>query len=49
VDVVLKIYEGLPHAFYICPDLPASVQYFQSMVDWIEQLLPKVSSKNIAG
>jgi len=41
VDVVLRIYAGLPHAFYVHPGLPPSIQYFQSMVDWIEQLVSR--------
>ncbi|KAH8648237.1 lipase esterase family protein [Ilyonectria robusta] len=49
VDVTVKIYEGLPHAFYIYPDLPPSGQYFQTMVDWIEHLLSNSNSNSVTG
>ncbi|EFX06321.1 lipase esterase family protein [Grosmannia clavigera kw1407] len=45
VDVVLNVYKGLPHAFYIYPDLPPSARYTQSVVDWIEQLLAKTGGQ----
>lgn len=48
VDTILKVYGGLPHAFYVHPDLPQSARYFQSMVDWIDQLLGKTSSDGSA-
>ncbi|KAH7142123.1 lipase esterase family protein [Dactylonectria macrodidyma] len=37
VHVELKVYPGMPHAFYIYPDLEPSQEYFQTMVDWIRQ------------
>ncbi|QKX57330.1 uncharacterized protein TRUGW13939_04442 [Talaromyces rugulosus] len=35
VSTVLKVYPGLPHAFYIYPQLPSTAVYLQTMVDWI--------------
>ncbi|KAH8896920.1 lipase esterase family protein [Thozetella sp. PMI_491] len=46
VDVSLKIYPGLPHAFYVYPNMAVCADYFQSMVDWIENLSSGVSSGN---
>ncbi|KAH8714616.1 lipase esterase family protein [Ilyonectria robusta] len=37
VNITLKIYPGMPHAFYVYPDLEPSVEYFEAMVDWINQ------------
>ncbi|KAM5370013.1 hypothetical protein ACJZ2D_008696 [Fusarium nematophilum] len=37
VNVELRVYPGMPHAFYIYPDLEPSREYFQTMVDWIGQ------------
>ncbi|KAK5371361.1 hypothetical protein LTR67_005368 [Exophiala xenobiotica] len=42
VPVTVKMYSGLPHAFYIHPTLPETAEYFQSMVDWIEATVAKV-------
>jgi len=39
VSVMVKLYPGLPHAFYIHPNLPESSEYFQVMVDWIHGIL----------
>ena len=33
VDVALKLYPGLPHGFYIYPDLESTIEYYQTMVD----------------
>lgn len=38
VDVVLNVYKGLPHAFYMYADLPPAARYNQAVVDWIEQV-----------
>ncbi|KAI9745056.1 MAG: hypothetical protein M1818_001334 [Claussenomyces sp. TS43310] len=37
VPVTLKIYPGMPHAFYAHPQLPPSIEYLQTMVDWIRR------------
>ncbi|KAJ9145078.1 Lipase esterase family protein [Pleurostoma richardsiae] len=37
VDVTLKVYPGMPHAFYVYPELKSSVEYFQAIVDWIDR------------
>ncbi|KAH7385685.1 lipase esterase family protein [Pyrenochaeta sp. MPI-SDFR-AT-0127] len=37
VNVMLKVYPGMPHAFYIYPDLGPSVEYLETMVQWIEE------------
>jgi hypothetical protein len=39
VDVVLKLYPGLPHGFYIYPNLGATIDYYQTMVNWIQGLV----------
>jgi hypothetical protein len=36
--VTVKMYPGLPHAFYIHPNLPETSEYFQTMVDWINHI-----------
>jgi hypothetical protein len=35
VPTIVKVYPGLPHAFYIYPQLPSTAVYLQTMVDWI--------------
>ncbi|KAH8703863.1 lipase esterase family protein [Talaromyces proteolyticus] len=35
VSTTLRIYAGLPHAFYIYPQLPSTAVYLTTMVDWI--------------
>lgn len=42
VPVTLKVYTGMPHAFYIHPELQDTVDYLQTMVDWIKQLVEPV-------
>ncbi|KAH7134491.1 lipase esterase family protein [Dactylonectria estremocensis] len=37
VHVELKVYPGMPHAFYIYPNLEPSREYFQTMIDWMKQ------------
>ncbi|OQU97177.1 hypothetical protein CLAIMM_03152 [Cladophialophora immunda] len=44
VPVTVKVYSGLPHAFYIHPNLQETSEYFQTMVDWINQLLGERST-----
>ncbi|KAJ3530541.1 hypothetical protein NM208_g9281 [Fusarium decemcellulare] len=39
VEVTLKLYPGLPHAFYIYPNLEPSIEYLESMVEWIDKIL----------
>ncbi|KAL3471490.1 alpha/beta hydrolase fold-domain-containing protein [Aspergillus californicus] len=36
--VKTKIYPGLPHAFYVFPDLEATPTYFNTIVEWINFL-----------
>ncbi|KAI9811857.1 MAG: hypothetical protein M1827_005208 [Pycnora praestabilis] len=38
VAVELKIYKGLPHGFYMFPQLKASAEYWQNVVAWIKEL-----------
>ncbi|KAL3458859.1 alpha/beta hydrolase fold-domain-containing protein [Aspergillus heterothallicus] len=38
VPVKTKIYPGLPHAFYLFPDLKETPTYFNTIVDWINFL-----------
>ncbi|CAK7232066.1 hypothetical protein SCUCBS95973_008136 [Sporothrix curviconia] len=38
VATTLKIYPGMPHAFYVYPDLEPSQQYFDTVVEWIASL-----------
>lgn len=44
VDVTLKVYPGMPHAFYVYPDLEPSIEYLESMVEWIDKILHKGDS-----
>jgi hypothetical protein len=37
ITTTLKVYPGLPHAFYVYPELKTSREYLQTMVDWIEE------------
>ncbi|PMD33045.1 lipase esterase family protein [Hyaloscypha variabilis F] len=46
VPVTLKVYTGMPHAFYIHPQLQDSIDYLQTMVDWIRQLVGPVDNPN---
>lgn len=46
VPVTLKVYSGMPHAFYIHPQLQDSIDYLQTMVDWIRQLVGPVEGLN---
>ncbi|CAK7205367.1 hypothetical protein SEUCBS139899_008137 [Sporothrix eucalyptigena] len=34
----LRVYPGLPHAFYVYPDLEPSQQYFDAVTEWIAGL-----------
>ncbi|KAJ0419717.1 alpha/beta hydrolase fold-domain-containing protein [Aspergillus carlsbadensis] len=36
VSVDLRVFHGLPHAFYIHPGLPCTNTYFSNMVDWVK-------------
>ncbi|KAL4926198.1 alpha/beta hydrolase [Aspergillus undulatus] len=38
IPVKTKIYPGLPHAFYLFPDLEATMTYFNTIVDWVNFL-----------
>ncbi|KIA76019.1 lipase [Aspergillus ustus] len=38
VPVKTKVYPGLPHAFYLFPDLRETPTYFNTIVDWINFL-----------
>ncbi|KAL3440690.1 alpha/beta hydrolase fold-domain-containing protein [Aspergillus insuetus] len=38
VPVKTKVYPGLPHAFYLFPDLQETPTYFNTIVDWINFL-----------
>ncbi|RFU28432.1 hypothetical protein B7463_g7921, partial [Scytalidium lignicola] len=38
VPVTLKIYPGLPHGFYMIPHLKQSVEYIQSVVDFVLEI-----------
>lgn len=38
VEVTLKVYPGLPHGFYMFPQLEQSMQYWQSAVDFVTSL-----------
>jgi acetyl esterase/lipase len=38
VAVTLKVYPGLPHGFYMFPQLEQSMQYWQSAVDFVTSL-----------
>ncbi|KAJ4248459.1 hypothetical protein NW762_012796 [Fusarium torreyae] len=38
VNVTLKLYSGLPHAFHIYPELEATAEYIRAMIDWIKNL-----------
>ncbi|CAK7234688.1 hypothetical protein SBRCBS47491_009033 [Sporothrix bragantina] len=38
VSTTLKVYPGMPHAFYVYPDLAPSRQYFDTVVEWIASL-----------
>jgi hypothetical protein len=38
VPVKTKVYPGLPHAFYLFPDLGETPTYFNTIVDWINFL-----------
>lgn len=42
VNVTLKVYPGMPHAFYSYPDLQPSIDYIESMVEWFEKVLGEV-------
>lgn len=35
VDLTLKLYPGVPHAFYVWPELPQSRDYLETIVRWI--------------
>ena len=35
----LKVYPGMPHAFYVYPNLAPSTEYFQTIVQWISGIL----------
>lgn len=39
IDVTLKVYPGLPHAFYVYADMEPSVTYCKTVVEWIERLV----------
>jgi len=41
VDVTLKVYGGLPHGFYMFPHLKQTVEYYQSVVDWVSKIQEK--------
>lgn len=43
VDVTLKVYPGLPHAFYVYADMEPSATYCKTVVDWIERLVQVAS------
>jgi len=38
VPATIKAYAGLPHGFYMFPDLEQTVEYYQSVVDWVAQI-----------
>jgi acetyl esterase/lipase len=38
VPVTLKIYPGLPHGFYLMPNLKQTKKYRQSVVDFVNGL-----------
>ncbi|KAF2020075.1 lipase esterase family protein [Aaosphaeria arxii CBS 175.79] len=38
VDVKLKVYAGMPHAFYVYPDFGSSLEYLETMVEWVHQV-----------
>jgi len=39
IPVTLKLYPGLPHGFFMFPDLEATVQYYDAVVDFINPLI----------
>ncbi|WAO94373.1 Lipase esterase family protein [Fusarium falciforme] len=41
VDVTLKIYPGLPHAFYTYPEMRSTIEYQETMVDWFGRILSR--------
>ncbi|KAI0136172.1 lipase esterase family protein [Xylariales sp. AK1849] len=38
VNVSVKIYPGLPHAFYAYPNLKSTQEYFHTMVHWMDMI-----------
>ncbi|KAL1888132.1 hypothetical protein Sste5346_009742 [Sporothrix stenoceras] len=39
VNTTVKIYPGMPHAFYVYPNLTPSADYFETTVQWIRDVL----------
>ncbi|KAL4808376.1 alpha/beta hydrolase fold-domain-containing protein [Aspergillus unguis] len=37
VPTTLKVFKGLPHAFYSHPQLPSTAVYFTNMVEWVKE------------
>lgn len=35
VPVERKIYAGLPHAFHLFPDLKATTEFYDTIIEWI--------------
>ncbi|OAL53562.1 lipase esterase family protein [Pyrenochaeta sp. DS3sAY3a] len=49
VDVKLQIYPGMPHAFYVYPDLGPSIEYFETMVGWIDEITQTTDNEEQCG